>query len=44
MDVETEALIQRWIIAFCEVPALIDKELMRAVLADMETKAGDPPQ
>jgi hypothetical protein len=43
MDAETERLIQRWIIAFCEVPALVDKELMRAVLADMEVKAKEPP-
>lgn len=42
MDTETEALIQRWIIAFCEAPALIDKELMRAVLADMEDETQEP--
>ncbi len=42
MDAETETLIQRWIIAFCEMPALIDKELMRAVLADMETQTTEP--
>lgn len=42
MDEETETLIQRWIIAFCEMPALVDKELMRAVLADMETETGEP--
>lgn len=42
MDEETEALIQRWIITFCEMPALVDKELMQAVLADMETRTGDP--
>ena len=39
MDEETDALIQRWIITFCEMPPLVDKELMRAVLADMETNA-----
>lgn len=44
MDTETEALIQRWIITFCEMPALVDKELMRAVLADMETKSEEPPR
>ena len=42
MDAETETLIQRWIIAFCEMPTLIDKELMRAVLADMETQTTEP--
>ena len=36
MDKETESLIQRWIIAFCEVPVLVDPELMRTVLADVE--------
>ena len=43
MDKETEALIQRWIIAFCEMPALVDKELMQAVLADMEARTEEPP-
>ena len=38
MDNETESLIQRWIIAFCEVPVLVDAELMRTVLADVEDK------
>lgn len=38
MDAETEHLIQRWIIAFCETPVLIDAELMRAVLADVEAR------
>ena len=38
MNDETECLIQRWIIAFCEVPILIDVELMRAVLADVEAR------
>lgn len=43
MDIETERLVQRWIIAFCETPVLVDPELMRAVLADVETKTEDPP-
>jgi hypothetical protein len=38
MDTETRALVQRWIIAFCEAPVLIDAELMRRVLADVEDK------
>lgn len=37
METETDRLIQRWILAFCEMPVLIDPELMRAVLADVET-------
>ena len=31
---DIDALIQRWIVAFCEMPVLIDKDLMRAVLDD----------
>lgn len=42
MDTETEALIQRWIIAFCEIPALVDPELMRRVLADLEAERQEP--
>ncbi|MGQ2989543.1 MAG: hypothetical protein ACT6RD_02285 [Brevundimonas sp.] len=40
-DVEA-ALIQRWIIAFCEVPALIDVELMERVLSEHETTTNTP--
>lgn len=36
MDIETERLIERWIIAFCEAPPLVDAELMRMVLAQYE--------
>ena len=39
MDNETRALVQRWIIAFCEAPILIDADLMRQVLADVEGKS-----
>lgn len=39
MDTETRALVQRWMIAFCEAPILIDVELMRRVLADAEGKS-----
>ena len=38
LDTETRALVQRWMIAFCEAPILIDVELMRRVLADAEGK------
>ncbi|WP_428150349.1 hypothetical protein [Brevundimonas sp.] len=44
MDAETEHLIQRWIIAFCEAPVLIDAELMRAVLADAESRQKEPSE
>lgn len=46
MDAETRALVQRWMAAFHEAPILIDAELMRRVLSDVEgesrtTAAGD---
>ena len=41
MTDETEALVRRWILRFCEMPILIDPELMRRVLADAEAK---PPE
>ena len=43
MDAETESLIQRWILAFCEAPVLVDAELMRMVLADIEANPREPP-
>lgn len=42
MNDEIERLVQRWIIAFREVPILIDVELMRAVLADVEDRQEAP--
>ncbi|WP_298123245.1 hypothetical protein [Brevundimonas sp.] len=42
MDEETETLVRRWILTFCEGPILIDKELMRRVLADAEAKPSKP--
>jgi len=41
MDMETERLVQAWILRFCEAPVLVDKELMRAMLADHETQPED---
>ena len=48
MDNETRALVQRWMTAFHEGPILIDADLMRQVLADVEGDsqtmvAGDSP-
>ena len=44
LDSETSKLVQRWIIAFCEAPVLIDAALMRRVLDDAETaKRGRTP-
>jgi hypothetical protein len=40
MEIETRALVRRWIIAFREPPVLIDAELMLRVLADVEGKSG----
>jgi hypothetical protein len=37
MDDETKDLVDRWIMAFCEAPVLLDAELMRRVLADWES-------
>lgn len=38
MDIETGALVQRWIIAFRETPILIDAELMHRVLNDHDAR------
>lgn len=42
-DAEIERLTERWILAFCETPPVLDAELMRAVLADHETGTGSEP-
>lgn len=42
LDAETQALVQRWILAFCEAPVLIDADLMRRVLDDVEAAARSP--
>jgi len=38
MDIKADGLIERWILAFCEPPPLVDAELMRRVLADHEAR------
>jgi hypothetical protein len=38
MDDEMDRLVERWILAFCEPPPLVDAELMARLLADHETK------
>ncbi len=38
MPEETEALVQRWILAFCEMPIIIDPALMRIVLDGSDTE------
>ena len=34
VDAETQSLLNRWILTFCETPVLIDVQLMREVLAE----------
>lgn len=38
-DEELLHLTDRWILAFCETPVLLDAELMRRVLADAERRS-----
>ena len=40
MDAETKTLVDRWTLAFREPPVLIDAELMRRVLADVDDARG----
>ena len=44
MDAETLALVDQWIVAFCEPPVLIDRELMWRVLAEHQADAGREPR
>lgn len=43
MTETTEALIQRWILAFCEAPIMVEPDLMRRVLdrLDQENRIDD---
>jgi hypothetical protein len=38
MNEETEALIQRWILAYCEMPVIVDPVLMRLILDGLDAK------
>lgn len=38
MSHDANGLIERWILAFCETPTLIDEELMERLLAEHETR------
>jgi len=40
MHDDTDRLVERWILAFCETPALIDGPLMRLVLDEHDAKLG----
>lgn len=41
MDDEADRLVERWILAFCEVPPVVDPELMRRLLAEHDAKESD---
>lgn len=41
MDKETEMLVERWILTFCEMPPLLDVDLMRQVLEEYD-RPGEP--
>ncbi|WP_372707840.1 hypothetical protein, partial [Brevundimonas sp.] len=40
MDAETRTLVDRWFLAFSEARVLIDTELMRGLLADVDEARG----
>jgi hypothetical protein len=42
MDADLETLVDRWMLAFCEAPVLVDADLMRAVLDDLQTTPEEP--
>ena len=44
MDRDTETLVQRWIVAFCEGPVLVDPELMRPLLAEHDARGAPDPE
>ena len=41
MDHDADDLLQRWILAFCEPPPLIDAELMTRLLAEHAAKRSE---
>lgn len=44
MTKEERELVDRWIVTFCEVPPVIDAELMRRLIAEQEaTQQGSQP-
>lgn len=38
MGLDADDLLERWILAFCEPPPVLDPELMIRLLAEHETK------
>jgi len=43
MNEETSRLVDRWIIAFLEVPPLLDADLLSRLLDEHEAKSPDGP-
>ena len=43
MTKEERELVERWIIAFCEPPPIVDAELMRRLLAEQQTPQETAP-
>lgn len=43
MTDEADLVVQRWIIAFCEMPSLVDVELMKALLAEHDQEMAAKP-
>ncbi|WP_255353987.1 hypothetical protein [Brevundimonas sp. Leaf363] len=43
MTDELKLLTERWILAFCEAPPILDVELMRQVLDDLAPVQNPPP-
>lgn len=37
-DDDVDRLVERWILAFCEPPPLVDPHLMRLVLAERQSR------
>ncbi|CAN5249421.1 hypothetical protein BH10PSE2_BH10PSE2_01500 [soil metagenome] len=44
MSHDADDVVQRWILAFCETPPLIDLELMTRLLAEHEARTETRPQ
>ena len=42
MTDETEVLVQKWILAFCEMPVLVEPDLMRIVLDGLDAEEMTP--
>jgi len=43
MDDELKVLTDRWILAFCEAPPILDAELMRQMLDELAPRRDEAP-